>query len=209
MGVARRSRHDRHKVRLRRRSVRRLHGAYRRRRDSFLSHQRRQHRRIRDHHNRDDRRDAGWRKDPEGLARSRSRSMRLLPVGPDHVRFGAAGEQPDIQRTPISTTRCPATSAVAGPMSAFAKRSSWPRNRPEGRDDNDPRSHRSSLRRSGIFFGERSLPAQVPPGRSGGRRRPDAEPEPAVRQRRRSRPPRPAVLRRTPSSASTATGKSS
>ena len=49
-------------------AVRRLHGAYRRRRNSFLSHQRRQHRRIRDHHNRDDRRDAGWRKDSKGLA---------------------------------------------------------------------------------------------------------------------------------------------
>ena len=36
--------------------------------NSFLSHQRRQHRRIRDHHNRDDRRDAGWRKDSKGLA---------------------------------------------------------------------------------------------------------------------------------------------
>src|SRR6266508_3608526 len=32
--------------------------------------------------------------DPEGLARPRGRSMRLLPVGPDHVCFGADREQP-------------------------------------------------------------------------------------------------------------------
>src|SRR5262249_14185739 len=32
--------------------------------------------------------------DPEGLARPRGRSMRLLPVGPDHVCLGAACEQP-------------------------------------------------------------------------------------------------------------------
>ena len=49
---------------------------------------------LRDHDNRGDRRDAGGRQDPEGLARPRGRAMRLLPVGPDHVRVGAAGEQP-------------------------------------------------------------------------------------------------------------------
>ena len=38
-----------------------------------------------------------------------------------------------IRRIPISTMRCPATSAAAGPMSEFAKRSSKPRNPPEGR----------------------------------------------------------------------------
>ena len=35
--------------------------------------------------------------------------------------------------------RCPATSAAAGPMCAFAKRSSRPRNRPDREADNDPR----------------------------------------------------------------------
>ena len=40
----------------------------------------------------------GRRQDPEGLARPRGRSVRLLPVGPDHVRFGAAGEQPASDR---------------------------------------------------------------------------------------------------------------
>jgi len=33
-----------------------------------------------------------------------------------------------IRRRPISTTRCPATSAAVGPMSAFAKQSKRPRN---------------------------------------------------------------------------------
>ena len=51
-----------------------------------------------DHDDRGDRRDAGGRQDPEGLARPRGRSMRLLPVGPDHVRFGAAREQPASDR---------------------------------------------------------------------------------------------------------------
>src|SRR5262245_7875867 len=36
---------------------------------------------------------AAGAKDPEGLARLGGRSMRLLPVGPDHVCFGAACEQ--------------------------------------------------------------------------------------------------------------------
>ena len=40
----------------------------------------------------------GGRQDPEGLARPRGRSMRLLPVGPDHVRCGAAREQPASDR---------------------------------------------------------------------------------------------------------------
>ena len=37
---------------------------------------------------------AAGRQNPGGLARPGSRSMRLLPVRPDHVRFGAAREQP-------------------------------------------------------------------------------------------------------------------
>ena len=70
-----------------------------------------------DHDDRGDRRDAGGREDPEGLARSRGRAVRLLPVGPDHVRVGAAREQSASDATPTSTTRCPATSAAAAPMS--------------------------------------------------------------------------------------------
>jgi isoquinoline 1-oxidoreductase subunit alpha len=64
-----------------------------------------------------------------------------------------------IRRIPISTTRCPATSVAAGPMSAFARRSSRPRNRPDRGADNDPRSPH---------------PAQLAAGRSGRGRRPAA-----------------------------------
>ena len=109
--------------------------------------------------------------------------MRLLPVGPDHVRLGAAREQPASDATPTSTTRCPATSAAAAPMCASAKRSSRPRNRADREADHDPRSHRFRGR-PGRSHRRRSLPAQLPAGRSGRRRRPAAEPEPAVRQRR-------------------------
>ena len=51
-----------------------------------------------DHDDRGDRRDGGRRQDPEGLARPRGRPVRLLPVGPDHVGFGAAREQPASDR---------------------------------------------------------------------------------------------------------------
>ncbi len=43
-----------------------------------------------DHDDRGCRRDASRRQGPEGVARSRSRAMRLLPVRPDHVRRGVA-----------------------------------------------------------------------------------------------------------------------
>jgi 2Fe-2S iron-sulfur cluster binding domain len=64
-----------------------------------------------------------------------------------------------IRRMAISTMRCPAISAAAGPMSAFARPSSKPRNRPDSGADNDPRS---------------SHPAQLAAGRSGRVRRSDA-----------------------------------
>src|SRR5262249_7641641 len=94
VGVARRPRHDRHQVRLRHGAGRLLHRAYRRRRRPFLYHPYRQHRHLRGHDDRGDRRDTGGRQDPEGLARPRGRSMRLLPIGPDHVGLAAACEQP-------------------------------------------------------------------------------------------------------------------
>ena len=131
VGAARRARHDRNQVRLRHGALRRLHGAHRRRRDPLLRHSDRQRRRIRDHHHRGDRRDAGRRKDPEGLARSRRRAVRLLPVRPDHVRFRPSRAATRIRPMPTSTTRCPATSAAAAPMSAFAPPSSRPHNRSE------------------------------------------------------------------------------
>ena len=61
---------------------------------------------------------------PEGLARSRSRPVRLLPVGPDHVGRRRCWRAIPIRATPTSTPPWPATSAAAAPMSASARRSS-------------------------------------------------------------------------------------
>src|SRR5712675_2457482 len=93
LGVARRARLDRHEVRLRHGALRRLHGACRRRRHPFLHHSCRQRRHLGDHYDRGNRRDSRRRENPEGLARPGGRSMRVLPVGPGHVRFGAPCEQ--------------------------------------------------------------------------------------------------------------------
>ena len=114
-----------------------------------------------------------------------------------------------IRRTPTSTTRCPATSAAAGPMCAFARRSSTPRDRTDREADDDPRSHRIPASDRNNRVGERCFPAQLSAGRSRRRRRPAAEPELAVRQRPRPKRPELAASRRMPSSASTATGRSS
>ena len=67
-------------------------------RDPFLRHADRQRRQVRDHDHRGDRRDARGGQDPEGLARPRSRPVRLLPVGPDHVRFRPPRRQPAPER---------------------------------------------------------------------------------------------------------------
>ena len=61
--------------------------------------------RAEDHDDRGDRRHAGGRKDPAGVARSRSRAVRLLPVGADHVGDGAAGARTRTPPMPISTMR--------------------------------------------------------------------------------------------------------
>ncbi len=208
VGVARRAGHDRHEVRLWHGAVRRLHRACRRRRHAVLHHRHRQRRHLRDHNHRGDRRDGGGGQDPAGLARPRGRPMRLLPVGPDHVGFGVACRATHIRRMPTSTTRCPATSAAAGPMSAFAKRSSTPRNRAERRADDDPRSYHFPPRRAGtVRVGERSLPAQVPAGRRGRGRRPDAQSAVCRWHAAKPQRPKPMASRPTPSSASTATGR--
>ena len=57
-------------------------------------------RRPQDHDHRGRRRDGSRTQDPESVARSRSRAMRLLPVRADHVRGRAAGEdaRPDRRR---------------------------------------------------------------------------------------------------------------
>ena len=210
LGAARRARHDRHEVRLRHGAVRRLHRAYRRRPHAVLRHadrQRRQFRRSprsrrsarRPRAPGSRRRGSTWRSSNAATAsrarscprRRCSRAIRIRPI-------------------PTSTTQCPATSAAAGPMSAFARRSSGPRRRPNWESGNDPRSLLFPPRRPAPIRGyDRSLPAQVPAGRSGRRRRPAAEPELAVRRRAPPKLPKPAASPPTPSSASTATGGSS
>ena len=185
VGVARRAGHDRHEVRLRHGAVRRLHRACRRRRHPFLHHPDRQHRQR--PRSRRSRRSARRRRAPRSRRPgSTARSFNAATASRARsCRLRRCSRATRIRPMPISTTRCPATSAAAGPMSAFAKRSSRPRNRADREADHDPRSHRFPSRRSrSIAIGERSLPAQLPAGRSGRRRRPDAEPEPAVRKRR-------------------------
>jgi hypothetical protein len=76
-----------------------------------------------------------------------------------------------IQPTPTLTMRCPATSAAAGLMSAFAKRSSRPRNRSDREADNDRRPQRVPLRPGREQF----VAAQASASRSGRQRWPDVE----------------------------------
>src|SRR5262249_24520149 len=81
-----------------------------------------------------------------------------------------------------STTRCPATSAAAGPICAFAKRSSRRRNRADREADDARRSPLLFRRRlRSAVIGERPLPTHLPAGRSRRGRRPDAEPAPGLR----------------------------
>src|SRR2546422_462663 len=93
LGTARRHRTDRHQVRLRRGAVRSLHGASRWPADPLLRHAGGRGR----GQNRHDHRGGGGRTDrPQGaagLARSRGRPVRLLPVRPDHGRRRPARDQ--------------------------------------------------------------------------------------------------------------------
>ena len=93
VGSARRAGSDRHQVRLRHGALRCLHRSPRRRAHALLRDDARQRRRGRDHNDRGDRRHAGRGQGPAGLARSRGRPVWLLPVRPDHVGGGTAGEQ--------------------------------------------------------------------------------------------------------------------
>src|SRR2546425_8796143 len=93
LGVARHARTHRHQVRLRHRAVRRLHGAPGRRRDAHLRAARGGGRRqARDH----DRRPVSQplTRGAARLDRGGRPPVRLLPVGPDHGRRRAAGQEP-------------------------------------------------------------------------------------------------------------------
>ena len=136
---------------------------------------------VGDHDDRGDRRDAGRRQDPEGLARPRSPAMRLLPVGPDHVGGGAARQQSAPDR--CRYRRCDVRQHL--PLRHL---------RPHSRSH---QAGRCELSREATMIDRSiivpvaaadrvatSVAAQLSAGRSGGRRRPDAEPQPAVRERR-------------------------
>ena len=66
----------------------------------------------------------GRRQDPEGLARPRGRRNAATASRARSCPLRRCLRATRIRPMPTSTTRCPATSAAAGPMSAFAKRSS-------------------------------------------------------------------------------------
>ena len=124
LGVARRARDDRHEVRLWHSAMRRLHRAYRRQSRPVVSPCDRYDRRQSRYHDRGRWRDAGRRESAAGVARPGSYSMRLLPVGPDHVGGGAAREQSAARSIPTSMRQWRETSAAAAPTCASAKRSS-------------------------------------------------------------------------------------
>ena len=69
-----------------------------------------------------------------GVDRGRRAAVRLLPVGPDHDRGRAAGQDPATRPTPISTRRCATTSAAAERIRPSARLSiARPRTRPRRR----------------------------------------------------------------------------
>jgi hypothetical protein len=74
-------------------AARSLYRPCRRRAGPILHHARRQHRHLRRYHDRGHWRDRGRPQDPGSVARPRGPAMRLLPIGPDHVRGRLAGEQ--------------------------------------------------------------------------------------------------------------------
>ena len=95
--LARHARTDRYEVRLRHGAVRRVHRAHRRCCNAILHHAgQRRRRQVGDHHRRSVR-----RSQPSGAAGmdgDRRSSMRVLPVRPDHVGGGIAGEERQAQR---------------------------------------------------------------------------------------------------------------
>src|SRR5882724_825359 len=98
VGLARPARHERNQVRLRRRALRRLHRAPGRHPQAILRHAGKRRGRARDHHDRGRRRHGCREEGAEGLARSRRRAVRLLPIGSDHGGRRAAREDPCADR---------------------------------------------------------------------------------------------------------------
>src|SRR5882672_370311 len=98
LGLTRPARHERHEVRLRRRALWRLHRALRWDSQAGLRDAGRRRRRPCHHHHRGHRQNASRQEGSAGLARSGGRAVRLLPVGPDHVRRCVAGEDTGADR---------------------------------------------------------------------------------------------------------------
>src|SRR5881396_199075 len=98
VGAARLAAHDRHEVRLRHRSVRRLHGTHRRGARALLLHAAVCGGGQEGHHRRGDRRHAGRQGGAGGVDPSRCAAVRLLPVRPDHERERTSREEPRAER---------------------------------------------------------------------------------------------------------------
>src|SRR6266481_797887 len=98
LGLTRPARHERHEVRLRRRALWRLHRALRWDSQAGLRDAGGRRRRPCHHHHRGHRRHASRQEGSAGLDRSGGRAVRLLPVGPDHVRRCVAGEDTGADR---------------------------------------------------------------------------------------------------------------
>ena len=149
VGPARRARDDRHQIRLWHGAVRGLYSACRRHSHTILHHLDRQHRQFLDHDDRDRRlpRAQGSRK-LGSMARFRNAATasRARSCPPRHCWRATR-----IRPMPTSTMPCPATSAVAGPILAFAKRSSRLRQAEGGSRMNT--DHRPHLRRSFLQVG--------------------------------------------------------
>src|SRR6202790_2173264 len=96
MDPARRTRHDRHQVRMRHGTLWSVHVPPRRRPDTRVHHADLRDRRQKDHHYRSDRRGQRRQARASGVARPGRAAMRLLPVGTDHGRHRAA----QAERTP-------------------------------------------------------------------------------------------------------------
>ena len=114
-------------------------------------------------------RHAGGRRDPEVLARSGCRAVRLFASPARSCPPWPCSPATRIRRMPISTRRCPATSAAAAPTSASAPRSSTRRARPGRRADHAHQRH----------YPRRRVPPLVPASERSRWRRPAPERVPA------------------------------
>src|SRR5439155_1081973 len=98
VGDPRAGRPHRHQIRLRRRAVRRLHGAHERAPGALVLDPRERGERRQDHHDRRPRLGQGPAQGAEGVDRSRRAAMRLLPVRHDHGGGGAPQDESQAER---------------------------------------------------------------------------------------------------------------